>query len=61
MSGDVEENAAILKEKMANAPKFGSVPDGGETTPPTITKESIEAIKDPVERVKMRAQHLDLY
>lgn len=61
MSGDVEENAAYLKQTMANAPKFGQVPDGGETTPPTITKESIEAIENPVERVRMRAQHLDLY
>lgn len=61
MSGDVEENAAYLKKTMANAPKFGQVPDGGETTPPTITKESIEAIKDPVERVRTMAQHLDLY
>ncbi len=61
MSGDVEENAAYLKQTMANAPKFGHVPDGGETKPPTITKESIEAIKDPVERVRTMAQHLDLY
>ncbi len=34
MSGDVEENAAYLKQTMANAPKFGQVPDGGEVTPP---------------------------
>ena len=61
MSGDVEENAKYLNQTMANAPKFGQVPDGGEATPPTITKEAIEAIKDPVERVRMRAQHLDLY
>lgn len=61
MSGDVEENAAYLKQSMANAPKFGNVPDGGETTPPTITKESIEAIKDPVERVRARAEHIELF
>ena len=34
MSGDVEENAMYLKQSMANAPKFGQVPDGGEVTPP---------------------------
>lgn len=34
MSGDVEENAAYLKQTMANTPKFGQVPDGGEVTPP---------------------------
>lgn len=61
MSGDVDENAAYLKEQMASVPKFGRVPDGGEATPPTVTRESIEAIKDPVERVRARAQHLDLY
>ena len=61
MSGDVDENARFLKQQMVNAPKYGQVPDNGEATPPTITKESIEAIKDPVKRVKMRAEHLDLY
>ena len=61
MSGDVEENALFLKQQMANAPKYGLVPDGGEVSVPTVTREAIEAIKDPVERVRMRAQHLDLY
>ncbi len=61
MAGDVEENAAYLKAQMANVPKYGQVADGGEANPPTVTRESIEAIKDPVERVRMRAQHLDLY
>jgi len=61
MSGDVEENAKFLKEQMASVPKYGSVPDGGEQQPPTITREAIEAIKDPLERVRTRAQHLDLY
>ena len=61
MSGDVDENALFLKQQLANAPKYGAVPDGGESTPPTITRESIEAVKDPVERVRLRAQHQDLY
>ena len=61
MSGDVDENAAYLKQTMANAPKYGQVADGGESTPPVITRESIDAIKDPVERIQMRAQHLELY
>ncbi|MBR3318760.1 MAG: hypothetical protein IKG21_13170 [Atopobiaceae bacterium] len=34
---------------------------GGGTSPSPITKEQIESIKDPVERVKLRAQHMDLY
>ena len=61
MSGDVSENAAYLKETMANAQKYKHVHDGGEVPVPPITRESIEAIEDPVERVRMRAQHQDLY
>lgn len=61
MSGDVDENALFLKQQMASAPKYGHVPDGGEVSAPTVTRDAIEAIKDPVERVRMRAQHLDLY
>lgn len=61
MSGDPDENAAYLKQTMANVPKYGQVVDGGETPPPTVTRESIDAIKDPVERVRMRAQHMNLY
>lgn len=61
MSGDVEENAAYLAQTMANAPKFGEVADGGEATPPTVTRETIDAIKDPVERVRARAEHINLY
>lgn len=61
MSGDVDENALFLKQQLANAPRYGSVPDGGEVNPPTVTRESIEAVKDPVERVRLRAQHQELY
>lgn len=61
MSGDVDENAAYLKQTMANAQKYRQVNDGGEIVVPPVTRESIEAIKDPVERVRMRAQHQDLY
>jgi hypothetical protein len=61
MSGDVDENALFLKQQLANAPKYGAVPDGGEVNPPTIPRESIEAEKDPVKRVRLRAQHQDLY
>lgn len=31
MSGDVEENAAFLAEQEAKRPKYGAVPDAGET------------------------------
>lgn len=61
MAGDVEENAAFLKAQMDGAQKHGSVPDFGEASAPTVTKESIEAIKDPVERIRARAQHQNLF
>ena len=57
MSGDVEANA----EYLASMPIYKPVHDGGERKAEPITRESIEAIKDPVERVRTRAQHLDLY
>lgn len=40
---------------------YGSVPDSGESEKPEITREQIEAIKDPHERVLMRAKHINLY
>ena len=55
MTGDVEANAEFLKQTMANTQKYGHVKDGGEATPPTVTRESVNAIKDPVSRVRERA------
>ena len=57
MSGDVDENAQYL----ASLPKYQPVHDSGEGGTPPITRESIEAIKDPVQRVRMCAEHIDLY
>lgn len=57
MEGDVDENAAFL----ASRPKYKAVHDSGEGTPPAMTRETIESVKDPVERVRLRAQHQDLY
>lgn len=34
---------------------------GGSATAPTATRESIEQIKDPLERIRARAEHADLY
>lgn len=34
---------------------------GGSATAPTVTRESIEQIKDPIERIRARAEHADLY
>ena len=57
MSGDVESNA----EYLASRPMYKPVHDGGEAKAEPVTRESIEAVKDPVERVRLRAQHQDLY
>lgn len=65
MSGDsreeVEANADFIAERMAGASIYPSVSDGGRTAASPITREEIEAIRDPRERVRMRAKHIDLY
>ena len=43
MSGDVEENAAFLKEQMGKA-KYPTVPDRGEVKPPSIAHVEIPTI-----------------
>lgn len=64
MSGDdresVEANADWLKAKLESIPKYPTVDDNGGKTPP-VTIEQIEAIKDPAQRIKARAQHINLY
>lgn len=59
MTGDAEENAKLLSAQ----PRYPQVDGGRGATPSSaaITREQIEAIKDPVERVRARAQHQDLY
>ena len=42
MSGDVEENAAFLKEQMGA--KYPSVPDKGEVSPPSAKKTEIPSV-----------------
>lgn len=65
MSGDtredIEANADFLASKLSGAPIYPSVADNGASKGAGITKADIEAIKDPKERVRMRAKHLDLY
>ncbi len=43
MAGDVDENAAFLKEQLGKS-KFPSVPDHGETKPPTAKHVEIPSI-----------------
>ena len=46
MAGDVEENAAYLKETMANTQKYGQVKDGGEVNAPSQKKTTGELFAD---------------
>ena len=39
MSGDVEENAAFLKQQIDSMPKYEPVHDGGEAQPPAVKTE----------------------
>lgn len=68
LKGETEEELAASAEAVkayagAQAPKPPAYPEdkGGGANPKPITKEQIEAITDPVERVRIRAQHMDLY
>ena len=65
MAGDTESeinaNADYIASKLSGAPIYPSVPDNGGRKAAPITREQIDAIKDPRERVRVRAQHLNLY
>ena len=48
MSGDVEDNAKFLKEQMANAPKYGAVPDFGEANAPAGKKSTADQFAESI-------------
>ena len=59
MSGDVEDNARFLAEQDASRPKYPNVSDEGEGKAGSltgVTEEDIASEKDPVKRVRMRAE-----
>lgn len=58
---EIEANADFVLRKLKGAPIYPVVKDGGGGAPAGVTKEQIEAIKDPRERVRARAKHIDLY
>ena len=68
LKGETEDELTASAEAVkayagAQTPKPPAYPEdkGGGANPKPITKEQIEAITDPVERVRIRAQHMDLY
>lgn len=65
MAGDSDEeiqaNAAVLQEKLANLRKYPDVNDAGGVDAPTVTKESIASIKNPNERFEAIKQNVSLF
>lgn len=69
LKGDTEDELTASAEAVAafaNAKAASQKPGypedkGGGANPSPLTRDQIESIKDPVERVRTRAQHMDLY
>lgn len=66
LHGDSEEDlkaqaAAILGFAKASRPAYPNVKDGGETTPPAISKASILAIKDEKKRLEAIKKNINLF
>ena len=58
---ELEASAKAAAEWAASlAPAYPS-DKGGSATAPTVTRESIEGIKDPIARIRARAENADLY
>lgn len=56
-----EEMQAHAQAILGSGLSLGAVPDGGEAKPTPVTREQIDAIKDPHKRLMATAQNLDLY
>lgn len=56
----IQETSEAQREKFAEMLK-GAVKDGVTASKNEPTKESILAIRDPYERQKMIAKHMDLF
>ena len=61
MAGDVDENAAFLKQQLAAQPRYPTLNDQGDPKPQTASKADIMAIRDPVERLKAIAANKDIF
>lgn len=64
MRGDTVEELEAAAEAVKAAgslPIYPTVPDGGAPGAAVVTREQIDAIKDPGERISARARNLKLY
>lgn len=58
---DIQSNAAMLHDKLANLRKYPDVNDAGGADAPAVTKESIASIKNPNERFEAIKQNAALF
>lgn len=58
---ELEEAATAIRERGARRPAYPNVYDGGASSTSPTSREAIESIKDPVQRVQARAQNAGLY
>lgn len=61
MTGDIEENAQLLKARAEEQRKYPKVDDGGESATPAMTKADILAIEDERSRLKAIQDNIDLF
>lgn len=62
LRGDtVEELAASAEVLRGTLSAYPPSRDAGEPRPAGVTREDIEGIKDPVRRVRARAEHIELW
>lgn len=62
MAGDtVEELTASATAIKSAIPTYPVVKPGANTNPNAVTADAIRKIKNPVERVRMRAEHSELF
>lgn len=65
MRGDTAEELQAAADALSGYVKslslYPEVPDGGARQAPSVTKESISAIKDRAARVRARAENANLY
>ena len=58
---ELEASAKLVNDFVARKQPGYPSDKGGGSNGAAVTRESIEAIKDPAARIKARAEHIDLY
>ena len=58
---EIEAAADVIADYVASLHVYPSIADGGHQTAAPITKDQIDAIKDPEKRIMQRARNISLY